>query len=181
MRGYDPADPWSRPALPAAGRGWSQQPAPRIGVPLPAQREFFGNTEYARLFAACVERSAALGASIVDTDIAPLLDAARLLYEGPWVAERYLVARELLRTNPDALHPVTRRIIEGGDKASAADGFGRRATACRNWRRRHAPSGHPWMHYCCPPPAHCSPSKRSRPSHCCATASSAATPTSSIC
>jgi allophanate hydrolase len=125
MRGYDRNDPWSRPALPTRG-GWSQRPAPRIGVPRPAQREFFGNSEYARLFARSVERAAALGASVLEVDIAPLLDAARLLYEGPWVAERYLVARELLQASPDALHPVTRRIIETGGKASAADAFAAR-------------------------------------------------------
>jgi len=125
MQGFDQGDPWSRPALPT-NCGWSQQPAPRIGVPLPAQREFFGDAEYARLFAAGIERNAALGASVTEVDVAPLLDAARLLYEGPWVAERYLIARELLRTNPDALHPVTRRVIETGDKASAADAFAAR-------------------------------------------------------
>jgi allophanate hydrolase len=125
-RGFDAADPWSRAPLLAAGRGWSQRTAPCIGVPQAAQREFFGNGEYARLFEAAVERCAALGAHLVEVDITPLLDAARLLYEGPWVAERYLVARPLLESNPGALHPVTRRIIEAGAQASASDAFAAR-------------------------------------------------------
>ncbi len=126
MRGHDPADAWSRIPQLAPERGWSRQAAPRIGVPGSAQREFFGNTEYARLFAASIERCAMLGANIVEVDIAPLLEVARLLYEGPWVAERYLVAQELLRANPAALHPVTRQIIAAGSKASAADAFAAR-------------------------------------------------------
>ncbi len=93
---------------------------------MPAQREFFGNAEYARLFEASIARCATSGANIVEVNIAPLLEVARLLYEGPWVAERYLVARELLRKDPAALHPVTRQIIEGGTKASAADAFASR-------------------------------------------------------
>jgi allophanate hydrolase len=39
------------------------------------------------------------------------------------VAERYLVARELLERQPDAIHPVTREIISQGAKPSAADAF----------------------------------------------------------
>jgi allophanate hydrolase len=59
-RGEDAGDPWSRPAVGAAGRGWSQQSAPRIAVPVASQREFFGNAEYARLFVASIERCASL-------------------------------------------------------------------------------------------------------------------------
>jgi allophanate hydrolase len=124
--GFDADDPWSRAAVAAPGRGWSQHPAPRVAVPLPAQLEFFGNAEYSRLFTATIERCAGLGARLVEVDIAPLLATARLLYEGPWVAERYLVARPLLETNADALLPVTRGIIRGGAGASAADAFSAR-------------------------------------------------------
>ncbi|MEJ0100924.1 MAG: allophanate hydrolase [Pseudomonadota bacterium] len=126
MRGNDAGDPWSRAAQLAPRRGWSQQATPRIGVPRATQREFFGNTGYAHLFAASIERCAALGANIVEVDIAPLLEVARLLYEGPWVAERYLIAQGLLQTNPDTLHPVTRQIIATGSKATAADAFAAR-------------------------------------------------------
>ena len=40
-----------------------------------------------------VARFAALGADIIEIDFEPFLEAARLLYEGPWVAERYLAAQ----------------------------------------------------------------------------------------
>jgi allophanate hydrolase len=121
--GFDAADPWSRTAGLTPGRGWARQQRFRFGVPLPGQLDFFGNTEYARLFEASVERCSALGGTAVAVDIEPLLQVARLLYEGPWVAERYLAARSLLETNPGALHPVTRQIIEPGRTASALDAF----------------------------------------------------------
>ena len=46
-----------------------------------------------------------------------------MLYEGPWVAERYTAIRNFFDTSSEALHPVTREIIEGGQKYSAADVF----------------------------------------------------------
>jgi allophanate hydrolase len=122
VAGFDAADPWSRQPQRAGKRGWSQQKF-RIGVPLPAQREFFGNTEYSRLFEASIGQCVAMGGVPVETDIEPLLQVARLLYEGPWVAERYLVAQALLQSAPDAIHPVTRQIIEAGRTPAALDAF----------------------------------------------------------
>jgi allophanate hydrolase len=63
--------------------------ARRIGVPRDAQLEWFGDAESPALFAAALERLRASDVELVEIDIAPLLEAARLLYEGPWTAERY--------------------------------------------------------------------------------------------
>src|SRR5262249_35466518 len=63
------------------------------------------------------------GADLVEFDMEPLYETARLLYEGPWVAERYLAARAVIERAPDAMHPVTREIILAGAKPSAADAF----------------------------------------------------------
>jgi allophanate hydrolase len=46
-----------------------------------------------------------------------------LLYEGPWVAERYLVIRNLLASSPDSIHPVTREITAAGARLTASDTF----------------------------------------------------------
>lgn len=56
-------------------------------------------------------------------DHAPFLEAAALLYDGPWLAERYAAIGSFLEQHPDALHPVTRRVIAGGNSASAVDCF----------------------------------------------------------
>jgi allophanate hydrolase len=120
--GVDAADPWSRPFSPTPGRYWSQRGA-RVAVPLTHQLEFFGNADYARLFGAAIERAVQAGCSVHEVDIEPLLLTARLLYEGPWVAERYLATRALIESRPEAMHAVTRSIIEAGRKASALDAF----------------------------------------------------------
>ena len=44
----------------------------------------------------------------------PFYDTARLLYEGPWLAERYIAARRVIENDPAALHPITRQIIAKG-------------------------------------------------------------------
>ncbi len=58
----------------------------------------------------------------VPVPIAPFLELARLLYDGPWVAERTAALRPML-DRPEALHPTTRAILEGGLQRSAADAF----------------------------------------------------------
>src|SRR5262249_4319751 len=95
----------------------------RVGVPRAAQLTFFGNADAAHLFSTAAERVAALGAVCVEVDIAPLLAAARLLYRGPWIAERYLAIREFFEGSADALLPTTRAIIGGGAAPSAVDCF----------------------------------------------------------
>ena len=68
-------------------------------------------------------RWTSLGASLVEFDLEPFYETARLLYEGPWVAERYLVIRNLLASSPESIHPVTREITAAGARLTAADTF----------------------------------------------------------
>jgi allophanate hydrolase len=95
----------------------------RFGVPRASQLEFFGDAEYARLFAAAIVRLESLGGRRVEVDFEPFLATARLLYEGPWVAERYCAVGDFLERQPDSVYPVTRQIISGGRNATAADAF----------------------------------------------------------
>ncbi len=121
MAGDDAADPYAR-ALPLAPLA-PAVPEPVLGVLPPDQREFFGDADAAAAYEAALARFRDLGARLVEIDFAPFAETARLLYEGPWVAERYIAAEDLLKTNPDAIHPVTRAITEPGGTASAADAF----------------------------------------------------------
>ncbi|MFT3870420.1 MAG: allophanate hydrolase [Nibricoccus sp.] len=117
---YDPEDPYSRPATPPViDEVWP----PRIGVPRADQLEFFGNAAAAELFATAIARWRSLGAKIVEIDFTPFLAAARLLYEGPWVAERYAAIRPFIESQPAALHPVTRQIIESARALTATSAF----------------------------------------------------------
>jgi allophanate hydrolase len=119
-QGYDAADPYSRHAS-AAGKELKKQF--KFGVPREDQLEFFGNLETPQLFREAVNRMRSIGGIEVIIDFAPFLETARLLYEGPWVAERYAAIREFIETHAESLFPVTRQIIGGATRFSAADTF----------------------------------------------------------
>ena len=121
MAGPDDADPFSRNRPLAAMTAFP--PSLRLGVPRPGQLIFFGDKAADAAYGDAIARWTALGASLVEFDLEPLYETARLLYEGPWVAERYLVIRDLLASSPDAVHPVTREITLSGARLSAADTF----------------------------------------------------------
>lgn len=119
-QGFDEADPYSRRIAigkPPLGSKF------RFGIPYDDQLEFFGNQETPLLFRAAVERMRNIGGESVTIDFSPFLETARLLYEGPWVAERYAAIREFIETCPDSLIPVTRQIISGATRFSAADTY----------------------------------------------------------
>src|SRR6202158_649418 len=98
-------------------------PAVKIGVPRPSERVFFGDQQSASDYAAALDRLARLGAEISETGMEPFYETARLLYEGPWVAERYAVVESLIASSPDSMHPVTREIILGGARPNAVAAF----------------------------------------------------------
>jgi allophanate hydrolase len=121
MAGPDGADPFSRPRPLAQ---MSAFPASlRLGVPRDGQLIFFGDKAAEKAYGEALERWTRLGATLVGFDLEPFYETARLLYEGPWVAERYLVIRNLLASSPDAIHPVTREITAAGARLTAADTF----------------------------------------------------------
>jgi allophanate hydrolase len=119
--GFDEEDaycrPFPQPALSALPSGI------RLGVPRLGQRQFFDDANAADAFTHDIELAESLGARIVEFDFEPFAAVARLLYEGPWVAERYAATKPLIDSNPDALHPVTRSIIEGARKFDAVAAF----------------------------------------------------------
>lgn len=127
MQGYDSQDAYSRPA-PA---GFSLTPhtqenqrAPLIlGVPQAQQLAFFSNPETPNLFQQAIQHAKQLGWQIKEIDFAPFLETAQLLYQGPWVAERYAAIADLIETQPQALYPVTRKIISRAREFSAVDAF----------------------------------------------------------
>ena len=120
--GFDSRDPYSRPLAPH-GFDFGRAPAFRFGVPRAEDLAFFGNVDGECLFGATVERLKSLGGTPVEVNLAPFLETARLLYGGPWVAERYLAIRDFIEAKPDSLFPVTRVIIEQGKQALAMDAF----------------------------------------------------------
>ena len=118
----DPRDEYSR-ANPSwnDGSAFGKVSGFRFGVP--TKLEFLGCSESPALFAATVEYLKAIGGEPVAIDFAPFLEAARLLYEGPWVAERYSVAGELIEQQPDAVLPVIKAVLEKAPGTTAVQLF----------------------------------------------------------
>jgi allophanate hydrolase len=121
MAGPDEADPYSRSRPLAEMTAFPGKL--RLGVPHDGQLICFGDKLSEKAYGDALKRWAALGATLVKFDLEPFYQTARLLYEGPWVAERYLVIRDLLASSPDAIHPVTREITIAGARLSATDTF----------------------------------------------------------
>ncbi len=122
MAGYDPADPYSRD-LPLPAQPAGLPPGLRVGVPDAGSRRFGGDPLSEAAFDAGLADLAGLTGPAANVDLAPLFAAAALLYDGPWVAERYQAIRSLIETRPEALHPTTRAVIGRAAEISAADAF----------------------------------------------------------
>ena len=121
MASPDPADPFSRDR--PLGEITPLPAKLRLGVPRGGQLIFFGDKAAEAAYGDAIRRWAALGAEFVEFDMEPFYETARLLYEGPWVAERYLVIRNLLASSPDSIHPVTREIIAPGSRLTSTETF----------------------------------------------------------
>jgi allophanate hydrolase len=115
IAGYDPSDPYSR--VPPYGylRRSALPPAIRIAV---ADVDAICDPEVASLY----NRATGLFAS-EKIDLAPFLEIASLLYDGPWVAERTAALRDVVTTRPEIMHPVTRSIVEAGLTRRTVDAF----------------------------------------------------------
>jgi allophanate hydrolase len=113
---FDSEDPYSKPL---ANRALGRR---TIGVPRRDQRVFFGDTESEYLYDRALEKVAA-SADLVEIDYAPLQEAALLLYNGPWVAERTAAMAGILADNPEAIDPTVREVVEPGLEVSAIELF----------------------------------------------------------
>jgi len=116
VAGLDPSDPFSRPREDRALR------ARRIGVPRRDQRLWFGDSESERLYDRALDVLSGM-AEIVEIDTGFLGEAARLLYDGPWVAERSAALEAILADNPDGIDPTVRAIVEPGLSITAVEAF----------------------------------------------------------
>jgi allophanate hydrolase len=116
--GYDRNDPYSRHLPPKKFVASTF----RIGIP-PPQDLYMVDHEYLSLFSKAGERLASLGHTLVEVDVKPFLQAAQLLYGGPWVSERFAAVGSFVKEHAEEVHPVVREIILGGKKFSAVDAF----------------------------------------------------------
>jgi allophanate hydrolase len=124
-QGFDADDAYSRQANTTLNTSFANSFT--FGVPKssqqPSQLAFFNNTETPALFQQAIKQLEAIGGKAIEIDFAPFLETARLLYEGPWVAERYAAIQTFFEAKPDAIFPVTKQIISNATKFSAVDTY----------------------------------------------------------
>ncbi len=120
---YDEEDCFARPNPLGNQFPFKTQQAFSFAVPKHEQLSFFGSEEYEKAFYKSVSDLEAIGGERLELDFSPMLAAAKLLYEGPWVAERYLATKDIIENAPEAMMDVTRTIIGQGKRATAPDTF----------------------------------------------------------
>ena len=116
---FDRFDPYARrtpPVRPQIGTTF------RFGVPQARHLKDLSPQDL-KLFVDTLPRLKAAGGTAVEVDVMPLLEAARLLYGGPWIAERTAMLESLLNSRPTAIHPVVRAIVQAGKGVSAVEAF----------------------------------------------------------
>lgn len=93
----------------------------RIGIPISCQ--FLDNGQYQEAFTEALQIAKGLNVEFVPVDIDPFVKAGKLLYDGPWVSERFAVTEDFLNSNPNSFDTSVRQIILSGAPYSAAQGF----------------------------------------------------------
>jgi len=119
-RAVDPEDPYGRVAPPPT----PVRDGPLcIAVPRQVDRRFFGNREAEALFDAGLGQLAALGHQLHEIDFQVFFETSRMMFEGPWLAERYAQVGAFIEAHPDSVDPTVREVILSAAGCSAADAF----------------------------------------------------------
>jgi allophanate hydrolase len=118
--GSDAADPYSRvvPARPAVAPAGA-----RIAVARPDALTFCGDRFAQAAWQRALSRAQALGWQVVEIDFEPFAEAGRLLYEGPWISERYATIGQFMADHRRDVDSVVRRVVMTGRDHSAVDAF----------------------------------------------------------
>jgi allophanate hydrolase len=120
VEGADDEPRFAWPALQAPWLGGSRATL-RLGVPaVPGCDAALG---YDHAFEEARVRATALGAELVPIDFTALNEVAKLLYEGPWVAERLSVVQALMVSTPDALDRSVAEVIAAAQRYDATAVF----------------------------------------------------------
>jgi allophanate hydrolase len=112
VRGMDGGDPWSK----RIKRRSNALPEKICLVQEPLS--FFGPfaQEYKHAWESAVNRIEKLGIPVEYIDGSYLTEAAAILYDGPWVAERWAELGEFIIGNQHATFPVTEKVLRSGAK-----------------------------------------------------------------
>lgn len=103
--------------------GWLGTCSRPLRVGVPAEVDCDVGLGFASAFMDAVGRLQRMQVEVVPVDMAPLHEVAQLLYDGPWVAERYSVVKPLLEAQPQAMDPTVRNVIAQASQFDACQTF----------------------------------------------------------
>lgn len=112
-RGFDSECPWSKEL------GILNKKMPEK-ILLPSNCvEFYGDYAdiYSQKWSRAVDRIKSMGVKVEYIDYTMFKEAAAILYDGPWVAERWKDIGPFIEKNPGKAFPVTETILKSGNKA----------------------------------------------------------------
>lgn len=118
---YDASDEYARPATELTPPVWHSKPV--LGIPDPASLDFCDDPLAERQFHQTIQHLVDMGYDIHEIDFTPWLDTAKLLYEGAWVAERYVAIEDFFNSNESKIEPTVGKIIAGARNLSAAQAY----------------------------------------------------------
>jgi allophanate hydrolase len=123
LRGRDAKDTYSRESRPGMDAApWLSSPF-RFGVPNKQTLEFFSDHQSEACFELAIQALVSLGGESVPFDYSPFHEAASLLYNGPWVAERFVALMPFVEHNLESFDHTVAAIISGASRFNAVDAF----------------------------------------------------------
>jgi len=94
-----------------------------FAIPKKEQLKFFGDKAAKKLFYKAVKTFEKLGGKAIEIDYEPFNESANLLYDGPWLSERFIAIKDVITKTPNVIEKTVRTIISNGEKNSAIKYF----------------------------------------------------------
>jgi allophanate hydrolase len=120
--GFDPNDPFARRPIPSQISD-DLPPQFRFGRLPPDQIECFGMAEGAELYEAACDRLQRIGGTALQIDVEPFMETGRMLFNGPWIAERKASLEAFVTRHPDSVLDVIAKVLSAADQYSGTSVF----------------------------------------------------------
>ncbi|BBN59061.1 allophanate hydrolase [Hydrogenovibrio marinus] len=117
----DAEDEFSRKEMDLMPPAWGARPV--LGIPSSETISFAGDEQAEKHFYDSIAELKKQGYEVKEINFQPWLDTAKLLYEGAWVAERYVAIEAFMEEFENVMDPSVGAIIAGARKLSAADAY----------------------------------------------------------
>ncbi len=115
---YDSKDPYSR-----KNKQLPLKKVTKIAVPIKANLKFFGNEDYEKAYINFIALLSNKNYTVEQIDFKPMFEAAKLLYGGPWLSERYHAVGNFIEENSTEVNQITLKIISEGERNLATSYF----------------------------------------------------------